>query len=155
MPFELTIEQLRDARAILDKGYIPFVQDNHAGGYCAAGAIAKAVFGTAEPTISQLQDLLPCCWCCDEWHVLLERLNSAARHMYPKLKGAELPRPSGGYDQFNRMPIVFVNNHLGKEAVLACFDEAITRLELNVLYREESGRPPEPEPQPEPEPVLA
>ncbi len=52
-----------------------------------------------------------------------------------------------GVTLLSKSPGVFVNNHLGKEAILAAYDDAIATLEVAVLCETEQAAP-------EAEPVL-
>lgn len=73
---------------------------------------------------------------------MMEALDDAARELFPELEGKIAQRrdavPNGklargfdktGTDHFDYTPAVYINNHLGKEAVLRLIDRAIERVE--------------------------
>ncbi len=112
---ERILTTLRNARALLDKTYIKWITWDYSGGHCALGALTRSGGATNE----------------------VYALNNAAVALYPQFLGAKGKRPApynrfSKVDKFNDHPIVYLNNHVGKEATLAVFDAAILDLELKL-----------------------
>jgi hypothetical protein len=130
------LQALREARALLETSYIKWMATDYQGGHCAIGCLQIAA----------------------RFHVVfveaMKLTNEAARRLHPELKGAEAPRlevffevKDGQYvrgvtgrlsclmDRFDEIPAVFVNNHLGKEAILEVMDDAILHEELRVFLQ--------------------
>lgn len=107
------------ARVILDERYIKWCSDNGHGGHCHMGCL-NLVFGALVENTESTSFFM----------------DSVAREMHQDLFGAEKPRLYGGLDKFDVWPCVFINNHLGKEAILEVYDEAMLRLELEILCEE-------------------
>ncbi len=128
----LTHEQLsvlKRAREILEETYCAW-WTTHPDGvhHCAMGAVERASetsYWEAPPDI---------------WPAL--DLTSWALH--PELRGRLGIRLENGThcDNFEHAPTVFVNNQLGKEAILQVFDTAILEAEIRLA----SAPMPEPEP---------
>lgn len=122
------IENLRAMRDMLAVCYVPWTTDDQKGGHCAAGVIQKVVNGCYTP----------------EFHIFFGLLNGAAQRCHPALKGVAVERPAefqfiGKADMFDLSPAIYVNNHLGKDAILAVFDDAIHFEELKLLNAEVSA----------------
>lgn len=113
------LEGIKKARAILADHYVPWITDDGKGGHCAAGALSvafdKEIYGKV-PYPAQTV------------------ITETARALHPELAGMVARRPSDssfvGHDSFDEWPFVYVNNHLGKEAILRVFDVAILEAEL-------------------------
>lgn len=67
---------------------------------------------------------------------LVESLNQVAGEMYKEEAGKSGERPvveddsyHPTHDYFDTHPLVYVNNHLGKDAALRVFDEGIRKLQ--------------------------
>ena len=121
-------EALQAVRAELEKHYVPLVLDerkdtlrNYSGtgeGCCVQGAVYRTNTSTYD-------------------YKIMDVLHNSARELFPGLHGATRHRslsvPDGrevdGTDNwedcFNMFPAVYVNNHLGKEAILRVIDHAI------------------------------
>lgn len=120
------------ARKLLAERYCKWtIYDVTSDRQCQLGCI-HSCFGTAFPQ-----------------HVMdaAKLVNESARRMYPDLDGIEVERrqsgietPTGLFDSFDKSPAVFVNNHLGKDAILAVYDDVIAALEVAVLYEEETAK---------------
>ena len=125
-------EVLKAIRDELKKHYVPLVRDernsarNYSGtgeGCCIIGAIDRC---TSDFSIAS------------EVHDILDR---TAERMFPELEGASTLRSEskpakelgvtnfrreyGGTDNFNYDPIIYVNNHCGKDAILSVVRRAI------------------------------
>lgn len=137
---ESQIEQLKRARKILAETYIAGFRHTSSRGeprHCAIGALEEVAGRDME-----FADLMPA------------PVAKSCRRLFPD--AGEIA--SRLFMMDNDLAVVAaVNNHYGKAAILACFDEAILQLELAAINREFAERPPEPSPvpEPEPEPVLA
>jgi len=73
---------------------------------------------------------------------LIDLVASAARRLHPELDGMIARRQVHGsfdLDFFDLAPAVYINNHLGKGAILSVYDDEIARLEVAELCREESS----------------
>ncbi len=125
---------IKSARGILDKTYVQWYQDNGKGGHCAVGSVANArglnMTGSKDPAV--------------------QILSETAKALYPELRGKTASRLSftftlcGGLcstDYFDECPILYVNNHLGKEETLRIFDLTIAELELRVAALEAQAQP--------------
>ncbi len=116
-----TLDILKRARAILDVSYIRFQQTDYKGGHCSLGAIsvARGVDATGG------------------WEAEAVALSETARALHPELRGKISQRvPDYWLDIFDDCPIVFVNNHLGKEETLRVWDVTIAELELRLAAEE-------------------
>ncbi len=111
-----TLDTLKRARAILAVSYIRFRQSNYQGGHCSLGAIAAANGWELAPA-SIPEALL---------------LSETASALHPEFRNTVTDRNDGYMDIFNDCPIVFVNNHLGKEETLRVWDVTIAELELRL-----------------------
>jgi hypothetical protein len=118
---------IRKARKILDRSYVKWTVDNDKGGHCQLGAFSLA------SGLSSLQAL-------DS--TIYAHVDAAAVRLHPELAGSIFKRadPWGGKDYFDRFPAVFINNHLGKEAILAVYDDVIAQLETAVLCKQEAAK---------------
>lgn len=118
---------LTEARSVLAESYIKWYLQDSKGGHCAAGSVLHKA------------DDMP------HYLTVMDKLNAVAKQLHPELTGQSAPRkdPLGIYnplagavqfsrDYFDSHPVVYVNNHLGKEAVLAVFDAAILDVELKL-----------------------
>jgi hypothetical protein len=124
MKKERVLEILRNARPILVTSYVPFIADDRQGGHCVAGCVSKG----AGHISGNWPDM-----------TVLRFLDAHARALHPECAGAVLPRPERytwegcvSFDKFDSFPAIFVNNHLGKEAVLQVVDSAILELETRL-----------------------
>lgn len=109
------LEILQSARNLLKDHYIPWYQYKD-GGYCAVGAILHFDRG--------------------QFYQIVDLTNSVATKLHPELRGCIKPRldnSCGVADHFDSNPTVFVNNQLGKEAILEVFDKAIETLEAELV----------------------
>jgi hypothetical protein len=118
------LEILREARALLAEHYVKWARSTSDGGHCALGCLDMA---------SGVEDA----WTYPEQAHMLD---AAARRMHPELAHprAECPHFIGSgltsvYDDFENSPIVFINDHLGKDAALAVFDDAILHEEMREM----------------------
>ncbi len=124
-----TLDILKRARAILEANYIRWAVSNGAGGYCAIGALGVA--GHSNP------------WHFDRSEPEYVAICEAATALHPELAGAVRDRPDGASDRFDDCPIIFVNNHLGKESTLRVWDVTIAELELRLAAAEQQESPAE------------
>lgn len=121
---------LQGARAILDKSYCKWTNNDRKGGHCAQGAVMKQLgmgigYSWANPGVRFL--LLE----------LMVTLGDSAMALHPELHGSMSPPNAPGAPDtyanrpyfFEVAPVVFINDFLGKEATLAVFDSAILELE--------------------------
>ena len=119
------LEVLCAARELLAERYVKWTVDDDAGGHCSLGCIGLASTGHANARASNATVLV----------------NRACERLHPELQGKTAPRMEyagifmdcGLEDFFDTHPMVFVNNQLGKEAILACFDDAILHEEMRVM----------------------
>jgi len=123
------LEVLRDARELLAQCYVKWTVDDDAGGHCAMGCVNLARVGYASVAPVKGDNAL-------------DLVNRACERLHPELQGKRAPRMEyydgifmdcGHEDFFDTHPMVFVNNQLGKEAILACFDDAILHEEMRVM----------------------
>lgn len=134
---------IRKARELLAERWIPWRLGDASGGHCQAGCIWVALgimeceFGGPAIYISAKS--------YENYRAVQDFIDATARDLHPELVGCIRPRCGQFWrvhldDSFDRYPAVFVNNQLGKEAILAVYDEAISRLELAVLCEEEAAK---------------
>ncbi len=128
-----TLSIIKSARGILDKTYVQWFQDDGKGGHCALGSVANAkrlaLVGCDDPAV--------------------EILSETADALHPELQGKSASRPVSdlcrhlpcGRDRFDDCPILYVNNHLGKEETLRVFDLTIAELELRVAALKAQAQP--------------
>lgn len=102
----VTVRYLNAARKLLEAGFIRWREDDGKGGYCASGALMKAASYRRFTELVQIT-------------------NGAARELFPSCTNTSKPRRDGRFESFDYFPTVFVNNHLGKKAILRVFDRAI------------------------------
>ncbi len=100
-------------RALLEVSYIPYKLTDGAGGRCHWGCLNL---------IQQGHELA---WLLDD--PALAYLDKVAVRLYPE-------------SELYSFPSVFVNNKLGKEAILAVYDAAIAQLQVAVLCEEEAEK---------------
>ncbi len=115
---------LKRAREILAETYCAWWSDHPDGvRHCAGGAV-DAAGGNAYRSLSYLAQ--------------------TARAIRPELHGKTGKRLENGNwcDNFDMNPVVFINNQLGKAAILQVFDAAILEAEIRLA----SAPIPEPEP---------
>ena len=128
------IERLKEARTVLDRTYVKWYQDNGAGGHCAIGSVGYV----AQKRLTTRNNTDPEIIAARE---VVELLNVMARILYPQYSGRvekrAIPTIEYGDDSFNIGPVVFLNNHVGKEAVLAVFDATILDLEIREEAKKE------------------
>lgn len=123
------LETIKSARVWLAKHYVPWTREDANGDGCQLGALHHAM---GRPT------------CRYEANLIVDRFEKdhiapVARRMHPELTGQKRPRLPGGFytlDDFEYSPAVFVNNQLGKEAILAVYEEAIAQYEVAALCDE-------------------
>lgn len=122
------LEKLTAARAILAEHWIPWKTSDFNGGHCHLGCVGIAFGGGYQNWI--------------DFPAVVIILDEAAKRLHPELMGEQRRREGcrGLMDHFHKTPAVFVNNHLGKEAVLAVYDDVIAALEVAVLYEEETAK---------------
>ena len=124
---KMDLSALKESKSILDRSYVKWTRDNGRGGHCALGALELG--GGSYPVVQRL----------------VASVDAACVSLYPELKGASAPRLGNAVypnDYFESSPTAFVNNQLGKEAILKAFDAAILELEIEIAAME----PPEQEP---------
>lgn len=123
MSIENTLKILRDARALLAEHYVPWTTDDGRGGHCQLGCLWEA--WSWNPCLKQFTEPNGC----------VER---AARALHPELAGCSMERSDGlgreCFDHFDQFPAVYVNNQLGKEAILRVYDAAILDLEIAAAF---------------------
>jgi hypothetical protein len=129
LTLELQLNMLQAARDLLAATYIQWVSHTPDGRHCAVGVLdVLGLYNSRCP--------------------VFQRLEATARSLYPEYEGASAWRavreeskgPEEGplfKDYFLRDPLVYVNNHLGKEATLAVFDSAILELEIQLAQKNE------------------
>lgn len=117
------MENLREVVSNLKKGldilrgsYTQWFQNTLDGKHCSLGAIGWAKDQGYSSSADQ------------EVRILSE----TALALHPELQGLEACRITGGYDIFNECPILYVNNHLGKEETLRMWELTIAELELRL-----------------------
>jgi hypothetical protein len=117
MPDTETLTILRAARNLLDKSYIKWNPDDGKGGHCAIGAICKVALHMGYYTTP-----------------IRELIDAECIALHPELVGKVAPRENTVFygDTFSLNPTVYVNNQLGKAAILAVFDSCILNLELKL-----------------------
>lgn len=103
----VTVRYLNAARKFLEAGFIRWIMEDGKGGYCATGALMKAAASYRQ------------------FNELVQITNGAARELFPSCTNTSKPRRDGRFESFDYFPTVFVNNHLGKKAILRVFDRAI------------------------------
>ncbi len=119
------LDVITKARGLLDKGYIKWRMCDGKGNYCASGAVAMCSGAKHEPRTKTVRFTSG----HGMWMAAMTYVDGLARQMYPDLKGKVAARQdSVALDYFNVTPMVYLNNQVGKEAVLEVFDEAIRRL---------------------------
>lgn len=109
------LERLKAARALLATAYVPWTRSDGHGGHCQLGCLAKAgVLGDVQESPEHL------------------KVADICRALFPELRGATARRLANGMykEAFDDFPAVYVNNHLGKEAILRAYDAAILDLEI-------------------------
>ena len=119
MSLKSDLEILREARALLEKSYVRWTVDDDHGGHCALGCfnIASGLYVGTFPST-------------DAWRII----EDSAKRLHPELVGKWRPRNiQSTYDEFDEAPAVFVNNQLGKEAILEVFNDAILHLEMSEM----------------------
>lgn len=135
---------IRQARALLAERWIPWMTGDGKGGHCHVGCLGVVtgemplggdVF-SMRINVSFLDG--------SAFMVACDAIDKIARELHPELEDAVGARPDLAYmcstERFGQNPGVFVNNQLGKEAILRVYDEAISRLELEVLCEEEAAK---------------
>lgn len=132
MTIRQRLTKLHEARTCLAAGFCRYYGRDEIGNHCGVGALAEVLGmydtfglrpsynGTAAGTE-------------EEFITLMTILNHTAWDLYPELKGAEAVRPnlttSGlPFDCFDTFPLVYLNNVLGRNAVLEIYDTTISRL---------------------------
>lgn len=126
------LTKLHEARTCLAAGFCKYYGRDADGNHCGVGALAE-VFGMYD-----VYGLRPSyngtpIGTENEFQGLMKVLEETARSLYPELKGAEAIRPNltvrgDPFDSFDNCPLVYLNNVLGREAVLEVYDTAIARL---------------------------
>lgn len=118
---------LTDARNLLADRWCAFEGKNAEGNYCAQGALAETCgyhMRSASCAITDENTRV------QEYLDLSHYLNTVARELYsPSEEGKSGQRPDGMRDSFNSSPLVYINNHLGRDAALRVFDEGIKKLQ--------------------------
>lgn len=114
---------LEKTREMLSWAYIPWKKWDSLGGYCQLGCYEKTCKDlAAEKVVIRYVPYVPT-WAEGS---AMKEIEQAAICLHPQLVGAFAVRLDGaGQDDFNDAPAVYVNNHLGKEAILRVYDEAI------------------------------
>lgn len=111
------LEKLMAVREMLSRVWIPWATSDGRGGHCQLGCLMRL----------------------DAWD-LCGLIDAAALRLHPDLKGATYVRPGCTHEyEFESAPAIFVNNSLGKEAILAVYDDAIAQLEVAVLCEREQA----------------
>lgn len=112
---KLELDALKLAREILDRTYIKWTTNDGKGGHCALGALIEAnasYGGTYSALMNFLADI------------------ALTQKQFSKYQGKSGRRKDGGGDdEFNAAPIVYLNNQVGKVAVLKLFDAGIKQLQ--------------------------
>ncbi len=132
MKIEEQIELLQQARDLLRETYVPWTSDDKKGGHCHIGCLI-AVY-------AKVNNVMP--WVLSGVGGLDKVVDDVARRMYPDLTGARALRKVKSkhgtvHDFFDIWPAVYVNNQLGKEAILGVYDEAIRSLKEDLRISEE------------------
>lgn len=122
------LTKLKAARALLAEHWIPWKTSDSKGGHCHLGCVGIAFGGAYQDWI--------------DFPAVRYILDAAAKRLHPELIGEQRRREGchGLMDHFHLTPAVFVNNHLGKDAILAVYDDVISALEVAVLYEEETAK---------------
>jgi hypothetical protein len=120
------IENLKEARALLEKCWIPWSLRDGKGGHCHLGVCQRIT------DVLSIQGRR-------EYVEMVETIDDASVRLHPELKGQVSPRPYYGNDAFNCTPAVYINNQLGKEAILDVYDDEIARLEVARLCEQEES----------------
>ena len=116
-----TLELLKETRALLDAKFTKWRACEVIAGetrYCHIGAVEHVCGAVHKVPWEQYADVI-------------DAIDNACRALHPELRGQSRPRGHGDTweDHFDSTPGVFVNNQLGKEAILAAYDHAIAQLE--------------------------
>ncbi len=120
---EGVLERTKVAREMLANCWVPWTTNDGRGGHCQIGCLIRAFYWRPG------------------YETASRAVREAALRLHRDLAGARRPRPDCGCpDDFNSDPAVFVNNQLGKEAILAVYDEAILQLEVAALCEREAER---------------
>lgn len=121
------LEQLRAARALLDKSYVKWTRNDGRGGHCAYGVLDLCTGVECRENVAfQMAE------------VILTR-NAIALH--PELVGACAPRGDelAWVEHFDMWPLAYVNNQTDKATTLAVFDAAILELEIKLASPSEAA----------------
>ncbi len=107
-------ELLTQVRDLLADHFCRWKEFGPNGTYCAMGAIRKVAGWTGK------------------FDIVKDAAEASARELHPRLIGAHKPRRDGQRrdDYFDKYPVVFINNHLGKKPILRVFDHAISKVSL-------------------------
>lgn len=146
-----TLDLLKAARKLLAEHWIPFNLFDDTGGVCQLGALKKAqAFMLCPPTLrhkitidfEDAEIVVPVRTSVQQHREALAAYREArcaiilvSRELHPELIGQVKHRSDGaGMDCFDQHPAIYINNHLGKDAILAVFDVAIARLTRQEAY---------------------
>ncbi len=117
---------LKEAREVLSASWIPLCRADSAGGHCALGALEVA----AGLRLRGHERLIDRSTLIESTRPdIVAMLNESARKIFPKLAAAL-------HEYHSIYLITTVNNDYGRDAILAVFDDAIERAELNQLCAE-------------------
>lgn len=125
---QCSIDFMKEVRDLLATCWIPWKTDDERGGHCQLGAFQK---------VSKQRGMVFC-----RQSPEVDFIEATAHRLHPELWGCSAERMDfwGGNDSFNTSPAVYINNHLGKDAILAVYDAAIqdlkNQLELKNLCEE-------------------
>ncbi len=119
------LSNLKKARTLLEATYCQWLQNTVDGKHCSLGAIGNI------KRYSSYRDQLLFSYIR---HVDPEALalSETAISIHPELVGCIAVRLDTTREAFDYSPIVYVNNHLGKEETLRIWDLTIAELELRV-----------------------
>jgi hypothetical protein len=110
---------LQEVRDLLAVAWIPWKMFDFNGGHCQYGCALAVLEKT---------DIL------FDFAGAMDYVDRTAQLLHPELRGAVAKRDDSRFakDKFNSTPAVYVNNHLGKDAILAVYDAAIASLRAPV-----------------------
>jgi hypothetical protein len=100
------------ARKMLETCWVPNVLTDGGDGHCHVGALGKCAYDNAFRGFNAYE--------------LLKRLDNTSERMYPTF----IPRSNTHFS-------VGVNNELGKDCILAVYDDVIAQLEVALLCEQE------------------
>ncbi len=112
------LSNLKKARTLLEATYCQWFQNTVDDKHCSLGAIGNIKRDPYREAKCKAPEALA--------------LSETTISIHPELMGCITVRVDTRYDNFDYCPIVYINNHFGKEETLRVWDLTITELELRV-----------------------